>query len=98
MKLLKEHQRYNVHFLIQNVPNISIGNLYQCHFDRNSVVSIKKSLNEISHCCNLTFRLLFFKFPRLKADFSLVFFAENLLLCGLPHQKAESLHVLCDIA
>ncbi len=73
MKLLKEHQRYNVHFLIQNVPNISIGNLYQCHFDRNSVVSIKKSLNEISHCCNLTFRLLFFKFPRLKADFSLVF-------------------------
>lgn len=52
---------------------LSIGNLYQYHFDRNSVVSIKKSLNEISHCCNLTFRLIFFKFPRLKADFSLVF-------------------------
>ena len=33
-----------------------------------------------------------------KADILFVFSPENLLLCGLPHQKAESLHVVCDVA
>ena len=33
-----------------------------------------------------------------KADISFVFSPKNLLLCGLPHQKAESLHVVCNIA